>query len=311
MLELSPTYVAVQLTRCVTMSVTHQCLKEVTFMRRIVFSLTMLAALGAAGCGNNNAGSGAASGEAQQAPANAVTGTVALSQPRQLSDQAKLDIKLVDISKPSMQPLASKEVAPVVQMPVQFKLDVDPSKVNPADLYVVQAEMIDGERHFTMPLQAPVLTKGAPATVNIKLVAQATPEEKQLDAFKKERAQIGGMKMTQGTALEKGVSRAWQVFSAEGKVQFIRELVDSGKKGFTSTDFAYKDGKPWVAVQQKKPSQKAKPDAINRVGWDAQGNVTLKQHEAGGQVDALSDSDAADLKQEAESVYKRVSKGKK
>ncbi|NII12223.1 DUF1481 domain-containing protein [Oleiagrimonas sp. C23AA] len=282
-------------------------------MRRIVLSLTMLAALGAAGCSHNNGSDNGsdADGQSQKAMAHSVSGTVSLTQPRQLSDQAKLTIKLVDASNDAAQPLASKTIAPVTQMPVQFKLDVDPSKVNPSDLYVVQAEMIDGQRDFTMQLQAPVLTKGASNTANIKLVAQATPEEKQLDDYKKVEQQIGGMKRTQGTKLEKGVSRAWQVFSQDGQIQFIRELVDYGKKGFTSTDFAYKDGQPWVAVQKKKPSQNAKPDAINRAGWDAKGNLTLQQHEVNGKVSKLSDSDAADLKKEAEAIYKHVDHGKK
>lgn len=272
-------------------------------MRRIVLTLTMLAALGAAGCNQN-----ANQQQQTQGPVDSVSGTIALRTPHDLSQQAKLDIKLVDVSEQRTSPVASKEITPVGQLPLKFTLKFDPKDVNPSSLYVIDAEIVDGERHYTMPLQAPVLTKGAPATVSIMLVAEQTPAEKMFAAFNKEKAQIGGMKMTQGTAMEKNASRGWQVFSEDGKVQFIRELVDYDKAGFTSTDYAYKDGKPWVVVEQKKPSQDAKPSAVNRAGWSDDGSLVLKEHVAGGKTDTLDEADAKALQKQAEEIYKKVSK---
>ncbi len=65
-------------------------------------------------------------------------------------------------------------------------------------------------------------------------------------------------------------------------MKFIRELVDYGDKGFTSTDYAYKDGKPWVVQQQKKSSQTARPTSTDTAGWGDDGSLVLKTHEAGG-----------------------------
>jgi putative lipoprotein len=93
-------------------------------------------------------------------------------------------------------------------------------------------------------------------------------------------------------------------------VKFIRELVDYGDKGFTSNDFAYKDGKPWVVQQQKKPSQGAKPTSVDTAGWADDGTLVLKTHEAGGNTSPLSDSDAQDLQQQAKEILNLATGGK-
>jgi putative lipoprotein len=284
-------------------------------MRRIVLSLAASVAFAVvAGCSNSNSPQEQQAGQqGQPAPAStatSVSGTVSLREARQLSPQATLEIKLLDVSTQSPTPLATKMVAPVTQMPVQFTLDFSPTDINPADLYVVQANLIDGERHFAMPLQAPVLTKGAPAHVDIKLVAEATPEEKMLAEFTKVQKRIGGMAMSKGTALSKDVSRGWQVFRDKdsGEILFVRELADYGDKGFTSTDYAYHDGKPWVVVQQKKPSQSAKPSEIDRAGWSDAGDLVLKQKVSGGDTTPLAADVAADLRTHAQAMYAQVAK---
>ncbi|HET6586878.1 MAG TPA: DUF1481 domain-containing protein [Oleiagrimonas sp.] len=282
-------------------------------MRRIVLTLAVSVAFAAAGCSNSNAPQDQQAEQGQPATAStatSVSGTVSLREARQLSPQATLEIKLLDVSSQSTTPLATKMVAPVTQMPVQFTLDFNPTDINPNDLYVVQANLVDGERHFAMPLQAPVLTKGAPARVDIKLVAESTPEEKMLADFTKVQKHIGGMAMSKGTALAKDVSRGWQVFRDKdsGDVLFIRELADYGDKGFTSTDYAYQDGKPWVVVQEKKSSQSAKPNEVDRAGWSDAGELVLKQQVSGGKTTTLSDDAAADLQKHAEAMYAQVAK---
>jgi putative lipoprotein len=280
-------------------------------MRRIVWSLVSVAALALAGCNSSNSPSSDENGKAAAAApqSHTVSGTIALREPAQLSPEAKLQINLVDVSAQNAAPLASKTVTPV-QFPQSFELDFNPADVNPADLYVVQTTLTDGERHYSMALQAPVLTKGASNQVSIQLVAEQTPGEKELAAFEGMQKQIGGMKISQGTKLEKDVSRAWQVFRSGGAVQFIRAQADYGDKGFTSTDYAYKDGKPWVIVQQKKSGQKAKPSSIERAGWDKDGNLVLKQVEAGGKIQPLDEAEAADLQKEAVTILSMATGGK-
>ena len=284
-------------------------------MRRMVWSLMSVAALALAGCNSSNApeqGNGDNAPAAAAVKANTVTGTVALRGDTTVSPDAKLVVNLVDVSSTDQAgatPLASKTIAPV-QFPQSFELTFNPADVNPADLYVVKAELSDGERHYKMALQAPVLTKGAPNQVSIELIAEQTPGEKELADFQAVQKQIGGMKISNGTKLEKDVSRAWQVFRQNGQVQFIRGRADYGDKGFTSTDYAYRDGKPWVVVQQKKASQDAKPSSTERAGWDKDGNLVLKQVVSGSKTDTLGDDEAASLQKQAEDILKLATGGK-
>ncbi|MBU6247962.1 MAG: YbaY family lipoprotein [Xanthomonadaceae bacterium] len=295
-------------------------------MRKVIWSLVSVTALALAGCNSstpstqaNGNSAGAASAEAPQAN-NKITGQITLREPAQLSPKAKLEVSLVDVSAVPTDangdatasapnaPLASKTISPVGPFPVSFELGFDPAKINPNNLYVVKAHMVDGDRNYEMPLQAPVLTKGASNQVSIQLVAQQTPAEKDLAAFEDLKKQIGGMKIKTGTKLEKDASRAWQVFRRDGQVQFIREQVDYGDKGFTDTDYAYKAGKPWVAVQQKKASKDAKVGSVERASWDVDGKPVLEQVLSGGKTSPLSDSEAESLKNQAEGILKMAGK---
>ena len=295
-------------------------------MRKVIWSLVSLTALALAGCNSSTPSTQASGNAADSASAaapqanNKVTGQITLREPAQLSPQAKLEVSLVDVSAVPTDangdatasapnaPLVSKTISPVGPFPVSFELDFDPAKINPNNLYVVKAHMVDGDRNYEMPLQAPVLTKGASNQVSIQLVAQQTPAEKDLAAFEDLKKQIGGMKIKSGTKLEKDASRAWQVFRRDGQVQFIREQVDYGDKGFTDTDYAYKAGKPWVAVQQKKSSKDAKAGSVERASWDVDGKPVLEQVLSGGKTSPLSDSEADSLKSQAEAILKLAGK---
>ena len=115
-------------------------------MRRMVLSLVSAAALTLAGCnapsptaaadGNTPASANTAAGRAASSNGAAptaipgqVTGTVSLRQPAQLSANARLDIRLVDITAGAAtagQALASKTVMPANQFPQDFELTFDP-----------------------------------------------------------------------------------------------------------------------------------------------------------------------------------------
>jgi len=282
-------------------------------MRRMVWSLMSVAALALAGCNGSHAPEqGNSDNAAATAKANVISGTITVRGDSAVSPDAKLVVNLVDVSSTDQAgaaPLASKTIAPV-QFPQSFELTFNPADVNPADLYVVKADLTDGERHYKMALQAPVLTKGAPSQVSIELMPEQTPGEKELADFQSVQKQIGGMKISNGTKLEKDVSRAWQVFRQGGQVQFIRARADYGDKGFTSTDYAYKDGQPWVVVQQKKASQDAKPSSTERAGWDKDGNLVLKQVVSGSKTESLGDDEAASLKSQAENILNLATGGK-
>jgi putative lipoprotein len=283
-------------------------------MRSVVWSLMTVAAVALAGCNSSsNSSSTTADGQsgAAQAAATSVTGTISLRGGITPSNQDQLVISLVDVTAQGSAPLATKTIAPATTFPLQFELSFNPTNVAPNDLYIVQVELTDGDRHYSMPIQAPVLTKGNPvANVAIELAPEQTPAEKMLAAFQGVQKQIGGFKRSSGTKLEPNASRAWQVFRDGTEVKFIRELVDYGDKGFTSTDYAYKDGKPWVVQQQKKANQGAKPTSTDTAGWGDDGSLVLKTHDANGSTDTLSDSDAAALQQQAKDILNLATGGK-
>jgi putative lipoprotein len=290
-------------------------------MRKTVLSLMSVTALALAGCNNaptpeqptsTDAPASANTAAAANTAVNEVSGTISLRGSVQPSANATLVLNLVDVSSTAVgsAPLASK-TAPAGSFPQPFKLSFNPADVKPNDLYVIQATLTDGDRHYAMPIQAPVLAKGSKNDgVAIELVAEQTPGEKVMDAFTAEQKQLGAMKVTHGTKLDANVSRGWQLFRQAGQVQFIRELVDYGDKGFTSTDYAYKDGKPWAIVQETKASRDGKPSAIDRAGWSDDGTLVLKQHQVGSDVQPLDDDAAAKLKKQAMEILGVATGGK-
>ncbi len=283
-------------------------------MRTFVLPVAAAAALLLAGCGGP---SSSAPGGTDAAPANAnagaITGTVSLDPPRTLSGQARLDLSLVDMSVQPQVAIASKTIMPVGALPLQFSLEFNPQQINPQDLYVVHATMEDGDRHFDTAIAYPVLTKGQPRTIDIQLHAEPTAGDKALAGFETLKSSIGGMKYTEGSAATQTVSRGWQTFrDAKGDIRFIREREDAGDKGYTRTDFAYLDGKPWVVVQERLASSTArKPESVARAGWDAQGNLILHRRLAAGTTSALGVDQAKALRSDAEAMLAQVRAGKK
>ncbi|MEP7185393.1 MAG: DUF1481 domain-containing protein [Rhodanobacter sp.] len=284
-------------------------------MRKTVLSLMSITALALAGCNapNSSQQTGADAPASSNSAGTAktpseVSGTISLRPGTpQPSADAKLVLNLANVSSAAAgaPPLATK-TSPAGSFPQPFKLGFNPSAVKPNDLYVVQVILTDGDRHYSMPIQAPVLAKGSKNdSVNIQLVAEQTPSEKLLADFNAEKQQLGGMKVTNGTKLEKNASRSWQVFRKDGQTAMILELVEYTEKGkdFTSTYYAYKDGKPWAIVQESKPSRDGKATATDRAAWSDDGQLVVKQHQVGSDVQELGADAVASLKKQAQAIY--------
>lgn len=281
-------------------------------MRTLVLPLAAATALLLAGCSGPSSPS-LASGNTDSETASAITGTVSLEPPRDLTGKARLDLALVDMSVQPQLAVASKTITPVGTLPLNFSLEFNPQQINPQDLYVVHAVMEDGDRHFDTAIAYPVLTKGQPRTVAIQLHAEPTVGDKALAAFEELKNHIGGMKYTDGSTATETVSRGWQTFrDVKGDIRFIREREDAGDKGYTRTDFAYLDGKPWVVVQERLANSSArKPESVVQAGWDAQGKLILQRRLAGGATSALGVDQVKALRDNAEAMLKQVQAGKK
>jgi putative lipoprotein len=254
----------------------------------MLFALLALALL--AGCDSQNA-------PTQQAPAapaiaDTVSGSVMLREPRGLSQDSRLELRVVDVANPGLV-LAQKTITPANQPPIQFNLPIDTSKVDARRTYAVEAMLVDGERRYLPVLQYPVLTRGAPAQVDITVAPEATPAEKMYEEFKKAFGQIGGMKTFNGSSLNDSSTTAWDAFVQANKVQVVREINDlDNDKGRVTYKMAFQNDKPWVVQKEESPAGSNRPYATTKVGWDEHGQLVLKERVANGQNSEVSAEDA-------------------
>ena len=289
-------------------------------MQKLAVAPLFLATLVLAGCGasnssgdNSSASSAAASASGAGTPApaaTAVTGTVKLQDATvQVTPQATLELSLVDVTQQPGATVNKQDFNPP-KFPQAFHIPFSASAINANDLYVLQATMQDNGRTYTTKLQQPVLTRGQPANVDLTLVAEPTAAEKMLDDFNNAKRQTGGMTVKSGTSSKIGESHSWQVFSDLHGVEFIIEQVNQADKGFTKTEYAYRDSLPWVVVQEQMPKAGAPASSTVQAGWGNNGVLVLKQKISAGKTSTLSDADAKALHDQAEAEFKRFS-GKK
>lgn len=288
-------------------------------MQKLAVAPLFLATLALAACGTSNSpgtsasasagGSAESSAAGTPAPAaTAVSGTVKLQDASaKISPQATLELSLVDVTQQPGVTINKQDFNPPA-FPQAFNIPFSASAINAKDIYVLQATMQDGGRTYSTKLQQPVLTNGQPAKVDLTLVAEPTKAEKMLDDFNQAKRQTGGMTVKNGTASKIGESRSWQVFSDLHGVEFIIEQVNQADKGFTKTEYAYRDQLPWVVVQEQMPKPDAPPTSTAKVGWDDNGVLVLNQQIGGGKTGKVSDDEAKALHKQAEAEYKRFAK---
>lgn len=284
-------------------------------MRNLVVAPIIVATLLLAACGapDQSSGESATSGpsaapSAAATPASAataVTGTITVENPpTPITAQATLELSLVDMSKSPGVTINKQDFAPPT-FPQAFHIPFSASAINPNDLYVLQATMQDGGRTYSTKLQQPVLTRGTPAKVDLTMVAEPTAAEKMLADFATAKRQTGAMKVNSGTSAKIGESRSWQVFSDLSGVEFIIQQVNHADTGFTKTEYAYRDGAPFVVVQSQSATPTGAPTSVERAGWNGDGVLVLNQKQAGDKTDTLSDAEAKALHQESEAEYKK------
>jgi putative lipoprotein len=268
---------------------------------RHLFALSFSALALVAGCSSSTAPPPA---PAPVAPiANAITGSVMLRDPRQLSADTKVELKVVDVAQPSVV-LAQNTISPANTPPIAFNLPIDTSKVDPKRTYAIEAVLIDGDRRYLPVLQYPVLTNKAPSKVDITVAPEPTPAEKLYDDFKKEFGKIGSLKSISGSSLGDTQSTAWDAFVSNGKVHVVREITDlDADKGRITMKMAYQNDKPWVVQKEESPAGSNKPYATTKVGWDDNGQLVLKERINGGQSSEVSDADAKALYDHAAQAF--------
>ncbi len=273
---------------------------------RILGLWTLLVLVSLAGCDKTPAPA-AAPVAAAPIPSN-VSGTVMLREPRELSNEAKVEIRVVDVAQ-SATPLAQTTIPNANHPPIAFNLPIDPHSVDPKRTYAIDAILTDGERRYMPVLQYPVLTNKAPSSnVQIIVAPEPTPSEKLFDAYNKAFAQIGTMKQFSGTSTDDNSATAWDAFASNGKVRFVREITDlDNDKGRVSIKMGYQNDKPWVVVKEESTGGNARPFATTRVGWDDDGQLVLKDKVANGHTTDATDDEARALYDHAVRAFNMAS----
>ena len=240
--------------------------------------------------------------------ANSVSGTVSLKDAHELSNDARVDLRVVDVSQTAT-PVAQTSIPNASHPPIAFNIPIDPHVIDPKRTYSLEATLTDGDRRYMPVLQYPVLTNKAPSSnIAVVVAPEATPSEKLFDAFNRAYAQVGSMIHFNGTSQDDSSSTAWDAFASNGKVKFVREITDlDNDKGRISTRMAYQNDKPWVVVREESSGGNAKPFSTTRVGWDDNGTLVLKDKIANGQTSEVSDAEARQLYDHASKVFSMTS----
>jgi len=260
-------------------------------MRAFGNYLLLVALLVIAGC---NSSQNPTTSAVTTAPAvNKVTGVVTYRQQAQLSPNARLELRLVNVSQASTV-VAQKTINPAGQVPIMFELDFDPTQINPAHIYVVQAVILDGERRYTHTLQYPALTKGASAKLEIIVTPETTASEKLKAEHVKLENLIGGMKRVTGQQETPEVMIGWDAFFEDKELRWVRENADQGDKGRVNSQYSYyKSGQPMMIVREEKKDATS-PLIIARVGWSEAGD-TVFQEKTGGQTAEVTEGETKAL----------------
>lgn len=239
--------------------------------------------------------------------ANMISGTVILSEPRELSNQARVELKVVDVKQPAT-PLAQIVIPNANHPPIQFTMPIDTRQVEAKGTYAVDAVLIDGDRRFLPVLQSPVLTDAKhTSSVQIIVKAEPTPAEKMFEEYRKDYAQVGNMKQISGSNMGDTSSSAWDAFLSNGKVHLVREITDlDNDKGRVTLKMAYRNDKPWVVVKEESAAGANRPYATSKVGWDESGQLVLKERIANGQIAEISPEEAKALYNQAQQAFNRA-----
>jgi uncharacterized lipoprotein YbaY len=135
-------------------------------VRRTTALLVVLAALLLAGCGHVTP---------PPEPLPSVTGTIALRTNARLPFGSILEIRLLDTTGPGDPVVvAERSDSNPGQPPLRFRMQYDPSIIDPARDYAVETRIVvSGRSRWVQPKVVPVITKGRPVLVEIVLSVAA------------------------------------------------------------------------------------------------------------------------------------------
>lgn len=235
----------------------------------------------------------------------AIRGNLKVSGLNQLPPGLSLNVKLMDVTDPEAVPaIISERVEPAPrQLPATYAVGYQPTWINAERLYVLEVTL-NAETLALYGTNEPitVLTQGGGNEVDVELVRGAVPRagippaELLRREFQRVEGSLGGMRRIAGDRTEGDVVVGWDAFVDDGAVRMAREIFDYGvDKGGANFQYAYDaEGKPFVIVREREGTK-------TWLGWDRHGSVRLNLVNGSGE---LTDAEIAELRQQAEDMYK-------
>jgi len=276
-------------------------------MRSKLFLICAALAL-TASCGK----SGPSGPSGQSAPA--VTGTVSFNEPAvQLPPDAKLNARLVDVSNINQQTkvIASVAVGPLGRPPIAFAIEYDPGKIESIRAYQIEAEIVDGSGILYLSADKyPVLTAGKGRSVAMTLIAARAPKDEKsakdlaIDQFQILQGQIGGMTRLTGNRFAGETAIGWDAFLKEGTLRMVRENLELPTEGRVAARYAYRDEKPWIAVEETTSDKGRKTKLL--LAWNEAGELTVRDRTRGETSSEVNDADVARITKQANDALAAV-----
>lgn len=123
--------------------------------------------------------------EDQSPPAAVISGTITYRERLALTDRARAEITLEDVSRQDVAAtvLARQTIMAPGQVPIRFELEFQPADIDQRMAYAVRARIHDrGRLLFTTDTHTPVLTRGAGREAHLLLVGVEAPAKPDRDA---------------------------------------------------------------------------------------------------------------------------------
>ncbi len=191
-------------------------------IKKTIFSMGLLMLL--AGCAFNGGKDSKAltdQGVVDDASVAQVCGTVAYRERIALPPDAEIHLTLADVSlQDALSRLIADDTITAMgrQVPIPFCLKYSPADIDPRHTYQVRAEIfVNGKLRFTTDTAYPVITRGAPGTVDIRVVsAWAVGGERtmsEVENIRWEMIELNGEAVTASA----GRDLPWFQLASEGK----------------------------------------------------------------------------------------------
>lgn len=195
--------------------------------------------------------------ETSTAEVEAVAGVLTHSERTELSPDATIEVELVDVSAADgAEIISTQRIRNPGQLPVHFRLEYPPERIDAAHRYTVQARISDGGQIvYATDTAYPVITEGNPRAVEIAMIAiggtagPAVANEPPLE----------GSLATAGT-----VSRYTAQFQ-DDKLISIQEERDAGAGGKAGAEYQFKEGR---LLRYAELGQRAGPSGSVRIELD-------------------------------------------